>query len=145
MGGGSSAPRSDWTRGAAASPAPDRSGIARPVIAPLVDAAGPSDPKLQQIRLALRIVLHLSHVEPPEGGGSVRPEATQQGIASCLKVTQGAVSKVLQRLEAAEVVRHKSHHVRGGIRRMRAYSLTARGLELVRRSRDRFPDAEFAG
>ena len=104
-----------------------------------------TDPTQQEIRLALRVVLHLSHAGPLEAGSVVSPRSTQQGMASDLGVTQGAVSKVLRRLAAAGVVRHARHHVQGRGRRMRAYCLTARGLDIVRRWQERVSDPRRPG
>jgi DNA-binding MarR family transcriptional regulator len=126
-------------------------GTAAPAVSGTLAASTPSvahstaeaaaDLRQQQIRLALRVVVHLSRLGPLEPGSTAQPESTQQGMASRLQVTQGAVSKVLRQLGAADVVRHARHHVQGGERRMRAYFLTARGLDLARRYRERVPDS----
>ncbi len=67
-----------------------------------------------------------------------RPESTQQGIASALSVTQGAVSKILGPLVAAEVVRKERRHVRGQNRRVKTYFLTVRGDRLAEQIKARF-------
>ena len=53
-------------------------------------------------------------------------------MARGLSATQGAVSKVLRRLTAADVVRPQRRHVPGRSRRVKVYLLTFRGDELVR-------------
>jgi len=100
--------------------------------------SGEPGSKEDEVRLSLRIVIHLDQTGPPGDGGVAKRESTQQGMAQVLSVTQGAVSKVLSRLVAAEVVRHERHHVRGEDRRVRVYFLTARGEELAREIQYRF-------
>jgi hypothetical protein len=90
------------------------------------------------VRLALRVVVQLDRLGPPGPDGSARPEATQDGLASNLGVTQGAVSKVLARLVAAEVVRQERRHVHGVDRRVRVYYLTPQGEGLALEIRQRF-------
>jgi DNA-binding MarR family transcriptional regulator len=88
---------------------------------------GPPGPTGELVRLSLRIVLHLSDLGPLPSDGVARPGATQQGMARELCSTQSAVSKILARLTAAEVVRRERRHVRGENRRVLVYSLTVRG------------------
>jgi hypothetical protein len=142
MTGGASPPQSEWTGAADGVPGPGSSMVSS---LPLARSPRfpPPEPGLEQARLALRLVVHLAHVGPPPPDDTVSPESTQQGMASRLGATQGAISKVLRRLVAADVVRHARHHVRGQNRRMRAYFLTPRGFDIARRCRDRFPDAEL--
>ncbi len=99
--------------------------------------SGPSAAKAEQIRLALRVVLHLSHIGRPSPDDIARPESTQLGIVAALQTSQGAVSKVLRRLAAADVVGHSRQHVRGQDRRVQAYFVTAKGEELARRYREK--------
>jgi CRP-like cAMP-binding protein len=101
-------------------------------------AIGPPGPRTDQVRLSLRIVIHLDRVGPPNEDGAARPESTQQGMAETLQTTQGAVSKVLRRLVAVDVVRQQRHHVRGVDRRVRVYFLSPRGAELAQAIRQRF-------
>jgi DNA-binding MarR family transcriptional regulator len=131
---GRAAVRSEWSAGTVTLPSSD--GLNSSALSTAYPvAAGPLDPRSEQVRLALRVVLHLARTGVLETGETVHAESTQQGMAASLNATQGAVSKVLQRLVAAEVVKHDRHHVWGQGRRMRAYSLTARGAELARRYR----------
>lgn len=99
--------------------------------------SGPSAAKAEQIRLALRVILHLSHLGRPWPDAIARPESTQLGIAAALQASQGAVSKVLRRLAAVDVVEHSRQHVRGQDRRVQAYFVTAKGEELARRYREK--------
>lgn len=92
----------------------------------------------EHVRLALRVVVHLHQVGPPGPDGEARPESTQEGVALALSVTQGAVSKVLTRLVAADAVGRERRHVRGRDRRVRVYYLLPRGEALARQIEQRF-------
>ena len=105
---------------------------------PLSLAGGLPRSREEQVRLSLRVVVHLDRIGPPGNDGGARREATQLGMAEVLSVTQGAVSKVLRRLVAAEVVGEETHHVRGLDRRVRVYFLTRPGGTLAREIRERF-------
>jgi DNA-binding MarR family transcriptional regulator len=102
-------------------------------------------PRLERGQLAIRIIIHLSLTGSPEPDGNASPESTQQGMAARLGATQGAVSKVLQGLVAVGMVRHEHHRVRGEVRRVRAYFLTAQGVELSLRCRAAFPELDRTG
>lgn len=84
-------------------------------------------------RLALRTILLLRRAGPPDPYGLGRPEMTQRGLAVALAVSQGAISKLLRRLEAADVVARLRCHVPGERRRVWCYGLTLRGSELAGR------------
>jgi len=90
------------------------------------------------VRLALRVVVQLDRLGPPGPDGSARPEATQDGLATTLGVTQGAVSKVIARLIAVNVVAQERRHVRGRDRRVRVYYLSPEGEGLAHRIEERF-------
>ena len=92
----------------------------------------PSDRRMDQVRLSLRMMRHLAVMGRPTGDGHAQLESTQKGIAVSLGVTQGAVSKVLRRLLAADVVLRERRRVHGLTRRVRAYYLTRRGEELAK-------------
>jgi len=92
----------------------------------------------EEVRLSLRIVVLLDQLGPPRRGELGPSENTQQGISSSLSVTQGAVSKVLSRLAAADIVRRDRLHVPGRLRRLRVYSLTQTGAILARDAVTRF-------
>ena len=90
------------------------------------------------VRLALRVVVQLDRLGPPGPDGTAGPEATQDGLAESLGVTQGAVSKVLARLVAVDVVSHERRHVRGRDRRVRVYFLSREGEGLAHEIERRF-------
>lgn len=100
--------------------------------------SGPPGSKEEQVRLSLRIVVLLSQIGPPGADGVAKSESTQRGMAQVLSVTQGAVSKVVNRLVIAGVILRERHHVRGQGRRVRIYFLTSRGEGLAREIRERF-------
>ena len=95
-------------------------------------------PNAESVRLALRVVVQLDRLGPPGPDGTAGPEATQDGLAESLGVTQGAVSKVLARLVAVEVVSHERRHVRGRDRRVRVYFLSREGEGLAHEIERRF-------
>lgn len=137
MGDSPSPRRTDWTARVISVLSNRPQSGASDVVAKTV-AVGGIGFKTEEVRLALRIVLHLAQTGPLQSGDVALQESTQRGIASQLGVTQGAISKVLKRLVAAGVVRSERHHVRGERRRMRAHSLTVRGAEIARRYWERF-------
>jgi hypothetical protein len=92
----------------------------------------------ERVRLSIKVVVILDHWRPTDNNGSARREMTQQGLAVTLSVTQGAISKVLNRLVAADMVRTDRRHVAGLARRVRVYSLTRDGETLAREIRGRF-------
>lgn len=100
--------------------------------------SGPTQPGDERVRLALRVVVFLDRLGPPNDGGAAAPESTQQGIAVALSATQGAVSKVLDRLVAASIVVQDRRHVRGRDRRVRVYYLSRAGVGLAREVEQRF-------
>ena len=97
-------------------------------------------PRDDQVRLALRVILHLERVGSLEEEFVARIESTQLGMTRVLSTTQGAVSKVLRRLSAVGVLRSERRHVRGRRRRVHAYYLTPRGIALAREYHERFRD-----
>jgi DNA-binding MarR family transcriptional regulator len=66
---------------------------------------------------------------------------TQQGIVDALGIPQGTVAKVLDRLEAADVVEVDLRHVSGEPRRLKVYRLTALGESVARDIRQRHANA----
>jgi PKD repeat protein len=96
-----------------------------------------SDPRLSE-----RILAHLYWRGRTDSHGVPRFEATQNGIAEALGLRQSVVSKVVSRLVAAGVLRTELLHVTGARRRVKVYTLTARGEAFARSLRppgDRSP------
>ena len=106
-----------------------------------VTSSEPSGANAEQVRLALRVILHLSRVGRPWPDDIARPESTQRGVAESLHATQGAISKVLHRLSAVDVVGHSRRHVQGQDRRVHTYYVTVKGEELAKRYRAKYGDA----
>jgi DNA-binding MarR family transcriptional regulator len=108
---------------------------------PGAEAAPPNlgVPVPSHVRLSRRIVLHLYGMGRPGPDEVGLPGATQRGIGLALAAEQSAVSKVLQRLLAAEVVEVARRHVRGQDRRVNVYSLTRRGELLAHELQARSP------
>jgi len=115
--------------------------FAREVIQPIARAAAaepegpppsPDPARAVQVRLSERIVLELARLGRMDPDAPARAERTQTGLVAALGTTQSAVSKVLRRLEAAEIVTSERRHVQGVGHRMKAYALTRRGELLAR-------------
>lgn len=114
--------------------APDGAEVesGRAAAAASVDDATPSDAPLpvgptdEPRRVTEQVLVHL-HRNGRNSAGELPMAATQQGMVRGLRVTQNSLSKVLTRLVAAGVVRVETRHVPGVARRVKAYSLTARG------------------
>jgi len=85
-----------------------------------------------QIRLSERVVIALAREGRLGDDASVRTVRTQAGLASALASNQSAVSKVLRRLVAAELLTEERRHVQGGRQRLKVYALTRRGELLAR-------------
>lgn len=105
---------------------------------PRAPVSGPAQLNDERVRLALRVVVRLDRLGPPGPDGTARPEATQVGLAEAIGVTQGAVSKVLSRLAAVNIVAQERRHVPGRDRRVRVYYLSREGTELARDIEQRF-------
>ncbi len=115
-------------RAATAGPSsPERSPPTERPRGPTPPGGSPAGPTPEHVRLAIRLVLHLEAVGPPPRDGEAPTALTQAGIGAALAATQGAVSKVLRQLVAAEVVRRERLHAARMVRRVRVYSLTRRG------------------
>lgn len=117
---------------------PSSESIARSTTSTRLQDLGPIGPKGDRVRLSLRIVTHLSRAGVLPSDEIARYESTQEGIAQSLSVTQGAISKILGPLVAAEVVRGERRHVRGLDRRVKTYSLTLKGDTLAQEIHARF-------
>jgi DNA-binding MarR family transcriptional regulator len=88
--------------------------------------------EMDQTPLSERIVVQLARQGRIEFEAPVRPTRTQQGLADALASNQSAVSKVLRRLEAADIVTGERRHIVGSGQRKKAYALTRRGELLAR-------------
>jgi DNA-binding MarR family transcriptional regulator len=111
----------------------------RPSGAPPAATLPPSDPPsapvevaAEQVRLSERVVLQLGRLGRVDPLAPVPPGRTQQGLTATLASTQSSVSKVLRRLESAEILTAERRHVIGASQRMKIYALTLRGELLAR-------------
>ncbi len=86
-----------------------------------------------------RVIAHLGSLGRLGNDEIARVGFTQQGIGAALGLRQGTVAKVLQRLEAADVVEVDRRHVSGEPRRLKIYRLTALGESVARDLRHRRP------
>jgi PKD repeat protein/DNA-binding MarR family transcriptional regulator len=142
--------------GASAPPAPEPIGPAtsagttappsREIVPPAASVdpgAAPSatapagQPTTEALRISQRIVLHLAAQGALGPDEVASPGFTQAGISRALGVRQNALTNVLRRLVAAEVVVEDVRHVRGQPRRLKVYRLTSRGQALARDLRTR--------
>ncbi len=86
----------------------------------------------EALRVSQRIVLHLASLGTL-GHDEIAPVGfTQIGMSEVLGVRQNALTNVLRRLVAANVVAEDVRHVRGQPRRLKVYRLTSRGELLAR-------------
>ncbi|HYK93129.1 MAG TPA: MarR family winged helix-turn-helix transcriptional regulator [Thermoplasmata archaeon] len=102
-----------------------------------------SIPASDLVRLSMRVLVHLSYQPSLRWDDTPGDGGTQLGISRELAVTQGAVSKVLERLVAASQVRYERGHVIGQRRRQRVYRLTQTGELLAHRIRERLRLPEY--
>lgn len=83
------------------------------------------------------MILHLAaigRIGPDDLG---LPGNTQRGMSEALGVRQGNLTKILSRLESAELVEVHRRHVRGEPRRLKVYRLTGLGESVARDLRHR--------
>jgi len=85
-----------------------------------------------QVRLSERIVVVLAREGRLGEESPLRPVRTQAGLVESLGSNQSAVSKVLRRLVAAELLSVERRHVPGRSQRLKVYALTRRGELLAR-------------
>jgi DNA-binding MarR family transcriptional regulator len=102
-----------------------------PIAGPVTDAPPPAR-VADLLKLSERVVLQLGRLGRIEPDAPVRAERTQQGLAEATSSNQSAVSKVLRRLVAAEILLEERRHIVGSSQRKKAYSLTRRGELLAR-------------
>ena len=116
--------------------APPEGPVAEPPGPPPPEAAPAGPPKMhvapEALRVSQRIVLHLASLGTL-GHDEVAPVGfTQVGMSEVLRVRQNALTNVLRRLVAADVITEDTRHVRGQPRRLKVYRLTSRGEALAR-------------
>jgi DNA-binding MarR family transcriptional regulator len=92
----------------------------------------PAPPAGEGLGLARRVILHLSLLGRLGSDEVARIGFTQEGMAAALSVRQGSLVRVLQRLEAAEVLTVDRRHISGVDRRRKVYRLTALGESIAR-------------
>ncbi|MGA8276161.1 MAG: hypothetical protein WB789_08590 [Thermoplasmata archaeon] len=112
-----------------------RAEVVRSPLAPPVDRLADPPPPARVAdlaRLSERIVLQLARLGRIEPDAPVGAARTQQGLAEAAGSNQSAVSKVLRRLVAAEIIAEERRHIVGSSQRMKAYSLSRRGELLAR-------------
>jgi DNA-binding MarR family transcriptional regulator len=85
------------------------------------------------------VIVHLASLGRLGNDEVARRGYTQQGIVDALGIPQGTVAKVLDRLEAADVVEVDLRHVSGEPRRLKVYRLTALGESVARDVRRQHP------
>ncbi len=86
----------------------------------------------EQVHLSERILVLLAREGRLTDESTARPIRTQGGLVEALGSNQSAVSKILRRLVAAELLTEERRHVRGRDRRLKVYALTRRGELLAR-------------
>ncbi|MCI4320315.1 MAG: PKD domain-containing protein [Thermoplasmata archaeon] len=89
-------------------------------------------PPVEGLRVSQRIVLHLARQGALHDDDVATVGYTQAGMASALGVRQNALTNVLTRLMAAQILRVELRHVSGQPRRLKVYTLTSRGEALAR-------------
>jgi len=115
-------------------PAPSAIRAGPPSPAPPVLAPSPP-PTTDALRISQRIVLHLGS-QGALGPHEVAPIGfSQPGMSKALGIRQNALTNVLRRLVAADVVVEDVRHVQGQPRRLKVYQLTPRGEALARELR----------
>lgn len=103
---------------------------------PARDAA--VQPTSEELRTSARLLLHIAR-QPRPGPDDIPLETlTQAGMARTLGMSQGSVSGALKRLVDGGAVRVERSHVRHELLRLKVYTLTPQGEQLVREIRRRF-------
>jgi DNA-binding transcriptional ArsR family regulator len=105
---------------------------ARPHPGSTVRGGSPVSVSSAQVRLSERVVVLLAREGRLGEDSVVRPVRTQAGLAAALDSNQSAVSKVLRRLAAAELLTEERRHVQGRNPRLKVYALSRRGEVLAR-------------
>ncbi len=91
--------------------------------------------------LAGKVIAHLATLGRLGNDEVGRLGFTQAGMSAALDIRQGTLTKVLSRLEGAQVLEVDRRHVRGQSRRLNVYRLTALGESVAKDIRHRSPAA----
>lgn len=97
------------------------------------------EPTPHDLRISIRLLIHIGRQGRFSEEDTPPESLTQSGMAKALGVSQGAVSNSLGRLVSGGVLTAERGHVRQRMIRLKVYRLTARGEDLSRRLRQRFP------
>ena len=92
----------------------------------------PSRDPNEGIGLAARVILHLARLEHLGPNDVARLDFTQQGMVAVFSVRQSSLGRVLQLLEAGDLVRVERRFVVDAQRRMKVYRLTILGTSTAR-------------
>src|SRR5271155_1401052 len=84
------------------------------------------------IGLAARVILHLARLERLRPNDVARLDFTQQGRVAVFAVRQSSLGRVLQLLEAGDIVPGEGRCVADAQRRMKVYRLTMLGQSTSR-------------
>ncbi len=84
------------------------------------------------IGLAARVILHLARLERLRPNDVARLDYTQQGMVAVFAVRQSSLGRVLQLLEAGDLVTVERRYVADAQRRMKVYRLTVLGQSTSR-------------
>jgi DNA-binding MarR family transcriptional regulator len=96
-------------------------------------APAPIPPQVSEdADLAGRVIRHLASLGRLGNDEVGRLGFTQRGMIDALGIRQGTLTKVLSRLEAAQVIEVDRRHVQGQPRRLNVYRLTALGESVAR-------------
>jgi len=82
-------------------------------VGPPIQAPVSVRPRSESARLSERIVLQLARLGRIDPGAPVDRARTQQGLSERAASNQSAVSKVLRRLVAAEILVEERRHIIG--------------------------------
>ncbi len=102
---------------------------------PVSSAVGPG--VSEGANLAGKVIVHLSLLGRLGNDEVGRLGFTQAGMSDALGIRQGSLTKVLSRLEAAQVIEVDRRHVQRQPRRLNVYRLTSLGESVARDIRHR--------
>jgi len=119
-----------------------QSGPPSPAVSIVTEAVAPSSnlpPKrlTPNANAAGRVILHLASLGRLGNDDVAKLGYTQRGMTEALGIPQGALAKVLSRLQEADIVESHRMHVSGEPRRLKVYRLTGLGESVARDLRHR--------